>query len=82
VLLGDFNIDLLGKSTANRLLKSFALVLSKVNCACSVFHPLPAFQMKRLQRLQKLCTCWICHKKVRRIGGRCKVELVSSEREH
>jgi len=32
VLLGDFNIDLLGKSTANRLLKSFALVLSKVNC--------------------------------------------------
>ena len=27
-------------------------VLSKVNFACSVFHPLPAFQMKCLQRLQ------------------------------
>ena len=29
-----------------------SLVLSKVNYASSVFHPLPAFQMKRLQRLQ------------------------------
>ena len=27
-----------------------SLVLSKVNYACFVFHPLPAFQMKRLQR--------------------------------
>ena len=32
-----------------------SLVLSKVNYACSVFHPLPAFQMKRLQRLQNAC---------------------------
>ena len=29
-----------------------SLVLSKVNYACSAFHSLPAFQMKRLQRLQ------------------------------
>jgi len=31
-----------------------SLVLSKVNYACSVFHLLPAFQMKRLQRRYKM----------------------------
>ena len=31
------------------------LVLSKVNYAYSVFHPLSAFRMKRLQRLQNAC---------------------------
>ena len=36
-----------------------SLVLSKVNYACSVFHPLPAFQMKRLQRLQNACPGFI-----------------------
>ena len=36
------------------LAESF-IVLSKVNYACSVFHPLPAFHMKRLQRLQNTC---------------------------
>ena len=36
------------------LAESF-IVLSKVNYACSVFHPLPAFQIKRLQRLQNAC---------------------------
>ena len=34
-------------------------VLSKVNYACCVFHPLPAFQMKRLQRLQNACPGFI-----------------------
>jgi len=48
-----------------------SLVLSKVNYACSVFHPLPAFQMKSLQRLQNACAGFV----IRRI------ELVSSERE-
>ena len=32
-----------------------SLVLSKVNYACSVFHTLPACQMKSLQRLQNAC---------------------------
>jgi len=36
-----------------------SLVLSKVNYACSVFHPLPTFQMKRLQRLQNACTGFV-----------------------
>ena len=36
-----------------------SLVLSKVNYACSVFHPLPAFQMKRLQRLQNACAGFV-----------------------
>ena len=39
-----------------------SLVLSKVNYACSVFHPLPAFQMKRLQRLQNACAGFVTRK--------------------
>ena len=35
------------------------LVLSKVNYACSVFHPLPAFQMKRVQGLQNTCAGFV-----------------------
>ena len=42
-----------------------SLVLSKVNYACSVFHPLPAFQMKRLQRLQNACAGFV----TRRFAG-------------
>ena len=40
------------------LAESF-IVLSKVNYACSVFHPLPAFQIKRLQRLQNACAGFV-----------------------
>ena len=36
-----------------------SLVLSKVNYACSVFHPLPAFQMKLLQRLRNVCAGFV-----------------------
>ena len=36
--------------------------ISKVNYACSVFHPLPAFQMKRLQRLQNACAGFVTRK--------------------
>ena len=39
-----------------------SLVLSKVNYACSVFHPLPAFQMNRLQRLQNACAGFVTRK--------------------
>ena len=42
-----------------------SLFLSKVNYACSVFHPLPAFQMKRLRRLQKVCAGFV----TRRFAG-------------
>ena len=42
-----------------------SLVLPKVNYACSVFHPLPAFQMKRLQRLQNACAGFV----TRRFAG-------------
>ena len=42
-----------------------SLVLSKVNYACSVFRPLPAFQMKRLQRLQNACAGFV----TRRFAG-------------
>ena len=42
-----------------------SLVLSKVNYACSVFHPLPAFQMKRLQRIQNACAGFV----TRRFAG-------------
>ena len=42
-----------------------SLVLSKVHYACSVFHPLPAFQMKRLQRLQNACAGFV----MRRFAG-------------
>ena len=42
-----------------------SLVLSKVNYACSVFHPLPEFQMKRLQRLQNACAGFV----TRRFAG-------------
>ena len=33
--------------------------------ACSVFHPLPAFQLKRLQRLQNACAGFV----TRRFAG-------------
>ena len=36
-----------------------SLVLSKVNFVCSVFHLLPAFQLKRLQRLQSTCAGFV-----------------------
>ena len=39
-----------------------SLVLSKVNYACSVFHPLPAFQMKLLQRLQNVCAGFVARR--------------------
>jgi len=42
-----------------------SLVLSKVNYACSVFHPLQAFQMKRLQRIQNACAGFV----IRRFAG-------------
>ena len=42
-----------------------SLVLSKVNYACTVFHPLPAFQMKHLQRLQNACAGFV----TRRFAG-------------
>ena len=42
-----------------------SFVLYKVNYACSVFHPLPAFQMKRLQRLQNVCAGFV----TRRFAG-------------
>lgn len=42
-----------------------SLVLSKVNYTCSVFHPLPAFQMKRLQRKQNACAGFV----TRRFAG-------------
>ena len=42
-----------------------SLVLSKVNYACSVFHPRQAFQMKRLQRLQNACAGFV----TRRFAG-------------
>ena len=37
-------------------------VLSKVNYAFSVFHPLPAFQMKGLQGLQNACPGFVTRK--------------------
>ena len=46
------------------LAESF-IVLSKVNYACSVFHPLLAFQMKLLQRLQNACAGFV----TRRLAG-------------
>ena len=42
-----------------------SLVLSEVNYACSVFHLLPVFQMKRLQRLQNACAGFV----TRRFAG-------------
>ena len=41
------------------------LVLCKPNYACSVFHPLPTFLMKRLQRLQNACAGFV----TRRFAG-------------
>ena len=46
-------------------LASFHVRKDLVNYACSVFHPLPAFQMKRLQRLQSACTGFV----TRRFAG-------------
>ena len=37
-------------------------VLSKVNYACSVFHPLPAFQMKFQQGLHNACPGFVTRK--------------------
>ena len=42
-----------------------SLVLSKVNYACTVYYPLPAYQMKRIQRLQNACAGFV----VRRFAG-------------
>jgi len=39
-----------------------SLVLSKLNYACTVFHPLPAYQEKRLQRLQNACAGFVTRK--------------------
>lgn len=36
-----------------------SLVLTKVNYACSVSHPLPAFQRKHLRWLQNACTGFV-----------------------
>ena len=42
-----------------------SLALSKANYTCSVFHPPPAFQLKRLQRLQNACAGFV----TRRFAG-------------
>lgn len=39
-----------------------ALVLSKLNYACTVFHPLPVYLEKRLQRLQNACAGFVTRK--------------------
>ena len=39
-----------------------SLVLSKLDYACTVFHPLPAYQEKRLQRLQNACAGFVTRK--------------------
>lgn len=41
------------------------LVFSKVNYGCPVFHPLPAFQMKRLQRLRNACAGFVLRRLAR-----------------
>ena len=53
-----------------------SLILSKVNYACTVFHPLPAFQMKRLQRLQNACAGFV----TRRFAG--VEDVVKQNQEH
>ena len=42
-----------------------SLVLSKLNYACTVFHPLPVYLVKRLQRLQNACAGFV----TRKFGG-------------
>ena len=39
-----------------------SLVLSKLNYACTVFHPLPVYQEKCLQRLQNVCAGFVTKK--------------------
>ena len=39
-----------------------SLVLSKLNYACTVFHPLPVYLVKRLQRLQNACAGFVTRK--------------------
>ena len=53
-----------------------SLVLSKVNYACTVFHPLPAFQMKHLPRLQNACAGFV----TRRFAG--VEDVVKQNQEH
>jgi len=53
-----------------------SLVLCKVNYACSVFHPLPAFQTKRLQRLQNAYAGFV----TRRFAG--VEDVVKQNQEH
>ena len=50
-----------------------SLVLSKVNYACTVFHPPSSISNEAPPKASK-CMRWICHKKVCRSGGRCKAE--------
>ena len=35
------------------------LILSKLNYSCTVFYPLPLCQLKRLQRVQKVCARFV-----------------------
>ena len=53
-----------------------SLLLSKVSYACSVFLSLPAFQMKRLQRLQNACTGFV----TRRFAG--VEDVIKQNQEH
>lgn len=39
-----------------------SLVLSHLNYACTVFHPLPVYREKRLQRLQDACAGFFTRK--------------------
>ena len=39
-----------------------SLILSKLNYACTVFHPLPVYLVKRLQRLQNACAGFVTRK--------------------
>lgn len=39
-----------------------SLVLAKIDYACTVFHPLPQYQLKRLQRLQNACAGFVLRK--------------------
>ena len=39
-----------------------SLVLLKLNYTCTIFHPLPAYQETRLQRLQNACAGFVTRK--------------------